>query len=1126
MAFDVQKTNIEITATDKTSAAFNSVKSSIGNLTSQFGALTGIIGAGAFVAFTKRIIDQADSMNDLSKRTGIAVEQIGAWRLATEQSGTSMDALTNALGKGSKYLVQHGDDLKKIGITAKTSEELILQLSGVISQLPSDDPRRVALAMQVLGKSAGELIPLLSEGEQALRKNLDATREWNKLTPEMAKDADEFNDSLAQMKFVSGGLFVNLVGSILPSLNTYLKQLQAVVNEGDWLDKLGFFTLGYVPGKIADKTEKPEVQIQKYTQRIIELKKELAEFSGVKFGYRKDGILAQITEAEAGLAAQRARLPFKVPKRSSAGTSFDATNLDAFLKSDSGGAPKKDAIAERIKALGIENSLLAQGVPLEDARTIARLKADGATDQQIVKMLNATAVQNQFEAAEKAGEKTKQDLIKATEDHAEAMRKMLETADEAVLSAQRDTAESERGLQVMQLGESAVIRMEVARLQEAAASAEQGLAYARLNGLSQENIDFTETQILRLHQLAEARLGLADSTDAKAAFEKEKDRIKDLEKEQKDAAKRVADEQKRLSDSMSQSLTDALLRGFENGKGFAKNFRDTLINMFKSLILQPVIKFLVDSSGISAVLGALGSAFSGGASAATGAGGGGTFGGLLGGIKSIFSGGNDAIVSAIGSLGQSLSAFGSTGTSFIKDIASSLGSFTQLNAGLIANVSAFSGAALSLLKGDFKGAAFQGVGAGIGLALGGPIGGAIGSFLGGALGGMFGGKKKIPRFSSQSITNYSNGAFSTTSGTPVYKALGATGQTTGLNEAFIKMLAPFLESFGVNSDITAKTRVIQKRKASYAEFWGGGISEGVQGSAKTTQKTFEDLIEKVLGSGVAKAIGASALPAGVKKFFDGLTKKEDVAEAINTLVSLKTALVDLPPVFNAIRNAIDTTAYKTSIADLKSRFSAVSTYTSLFYSEQENFDTFTKQLVTQLTALNTVLPSARDQYRALVDGIKVVDEQTSNQFHGLVALAPAMDAYFKQLEAQKNALNDLSALMDESSFKTLFDYNFYKGLADNYGTSFANQYNAGAVPTYGASNNTSVSLPLNVTPSNNTTISTSDPNMLNAMATLIARVDSLQVALNATQVNTKSTAQTLVNVTGNGGDALQTVAVA
>jgi hypothetical protein len=1010
MAFDVQKTNIEITATDKTGAAFNAVKSSLTGLTAQFGALGGLLGAGAFAAMTKRIIDQADSMNDLSKRTGLAVEQIGAWRLATEQSGTSMEALTAALGKGSKYLVQHGDDLKKIGINAKTSEELILQLSGVISKMPSDDPRRTALAMQVLGKSAGELIPLLSEGEAGLRGMLERGRELNPFTADLAKNADIFNDNLAEMKMLSGGLFVNLVANILPSFNTYLKQLQMVVNDGDWMDKLLFFTVGYVPGKIANQTEKPEVQIQKYTQRIVELKKELADLSDGKFGYRKDGILKQIEEAEKGIAAQRQRSRGMISPRGRIGGGVSEEALDSFLKPD-GGAPKKDAIAERIKALGVENTLLAQGVSIEDARTIARLKGDGATDQQIDKILNLTNAQTQYEDAEKKAEKTKLDLVKATQDHADAMQKMLETSDAAVLNAEREYEESQRNLQVMQLGESAVIRMESARLLEAASSAEQGLAYARLNGLSQENIDFTETQILRLKQLAEARLKFANSQDSNAAFEKEKDRIKDLEKEQKDSAKRVADEQKRMADDINRSLTDALLRGFESGKGFARNFRDTLKNMFQTLVLRPAINFALNSTGITGALGGLGSIFSGGASAGIPGASGGGIGGFtstlesLSSLGSIFDTGNRAIVSGIESLGVFLAG---DGTGLGGAFGGMIGQFSSE----IANVLPYAGAAFSLLKGDVKGAAFSAAGTAIGTAIGGPIGGTIGAALGSVVGGLFGGKKQPPR----TVT-----------------------QLPEVNERFIQTLTALTKGFGLDSNITASARYSGRSGGSGYGFLnasvnGAGINEGIRYKDAYGEATMKQFIDTVLVGSVKKAIAAINLPEGIKKFFTDLTKQEEIAATINGLVAMNAQLKTLPPVFDAIRKALNTTDFNIGIAEVQKQFSDTSTFTSLFYTQQEQFTIFTDQLKAQLTDLNQVLPTTRDEYRSIVDAFKVTDEASSKLFGGLVALAPAMDAYFKQLEAQKGLLQPLSTDL----FSTSSDFLAASSLAGN-GKDFTSQ---------------------------------------------------------------------------------------
>lgn len=1005
MAFDVQKANIEITATDKTAVAFNSVKTSIAGLTSQFGAFTGLLGAGAFVAFTKRVIDQADSMNDLSKRTGIAVEQIGAWRLATEQSGTSMEALTSALGKGSKYLVQHGDDLKKIGINAKTSEELILQLSGVISKLPSDDPRRTALAMQVLGKSAGELIPLLSEGEEGLRGMLQRGRELNPVTADLAKNADEFNDNLAEMKLISGGLFVNLVGNILPSFNTYLKQLQMTVNEGDWLDKLAFFSVGYVSGKVADKTEKPEVQIQKYTQRIVELKKELAEFSDGKFGYRKDGLLTQIAEAEAGLAGQRQRLRgnFSPKGKIGGGTSYDATDLDAFLKPD-GGTPKRDAIAERIKALGIENNLLAQGVTVEDARTIARLKADGATDQQIVKMLNLTNAQTQYEDAEKKAEKTKQDLIKATEDHAEAMQKLLQSSDDAVATAQAQYLESERNLQVMQLGETAVIRMEAARLLEAAASAEQGLAYARLNGLSQENIDFTETQILRLKQLAEARNKYANSQDSTAAFEKEKDRIKDLEKEEKDAAKRVSDERQRLDDINTRSLTDSILRGFEGGKSALRNFRDSAQNMFKTLVLRPSIEFLINKSGITGALGGLGSIFSGGANAGIAGASGGGFGGgfSLSSLGDIFKSSNASLVSGIESLG----AFLSTGTGGLGDV---LGGAIGQYSSQIANVLPFAGVGLQLLQGNVKGALGAGLGAALSLTPLGPVGGLIGSIVGGSL---FGGKKQPPR----TIT-----------------------QLPEVNAQFIEMLTALTKGFGLDSSIRANARYAGRGGGSGYGFFNASVngvqlSENIRYKGAYGEATMKQFIDTVLVGNVKKAIAAIDLPEGIKKFFTDLTKQEEIAATINGVVSLNAQLKNLPPVFDSIKKALDTTDFNIGLAAIQKQFSDTSVFTSLFYTADEQFKIFTDQLTAQLTDLNTPLFKTRDEFRKLIDGFKVTDEESSKLFGGLVALAPAMDAYFKQIEAQQGLLKNLNI----DYFSTASDYLGASALAGQ-GQDFSGQ---------------------------------------------------------------------------------------
>lgn len=84
---------------------------------------------------------------------------------------------------------------------------------------------------------------------------------------------------------------------------------------------------------------------------------------------------------------------------------------------------------------------------------------------------------------------------------------------------------------------------------------------------------------------------------------------KELREANAKSAKEAAEEGKKAADSINKDITDALMRGFENGKGFAENFRDTVANMFRTLVLRPVISAVVSpiSQGITSMMGGMGS---------------------------------------------------------------------------------------------------------------------------------------------------------------------------------------------------------------------------------------------------------------------------------------------------------------------------------------------------------------------------------------------------------------------------------------------------------------------------------------------------------------------------------------
>jgi hypothetical protein len=89
----------------------------------KLGLLAGVAGISWLVSFAKATIDEADALNDLSKRTGASVRDLASLKLAAEQNGTSLDDLAKSMGKlnlsfsqgmnGSKEQAESLNNLKR-----------------------------------------------------------------------------------------------------------------------------------------------------------------------------------------------------------------------------------------------------------------------------------------------------------------------------------------------------------------------------------------------------------------------------------------------------------------------------------------------------------------------------------------------------------------------------------------------------------------------------------------------------------------------------------------------------------------------------------------------------------------------------------------------------------------------------------------------------------------------------------------------------------------------------------------------------------------------------------------------------------------------------------------------------
>lgn len=574
-----------------------------------------------------------------------------------------------------------------------------------------------------------------------------------------------------------------------------------------------------------------------------------------------------------------------------------------------------------------------------------------------------------------------------------------------------------------------------------------------------------------------------------------------------DEIKKQADEMQRqyerTQDILTRTILDSLNDGFgQQGLSIAENFIQTLKNMFKSVVLEPVIRYAINASGLTSLMTGVSNVFSPNATTADG---------LVATqnssiierITESFKSINTTFSSSIEKLGVFLSN-GNGG------LADKIGGFLGQYSNQIADGLGYLSSAYMLSQGNVAGAALTAVGT----YFGGPIGGAIG----GAIGSLFGGKKKIPRFSTQSNTLYNGGDYQTNTFTPMYKPLNAGAQTTGLNEAYFDTLAPLFKAFDIEGQLqSASTRILQKRKASYGNFNsvinGQNIALAVQGSAKNSQATFENLINSVLTTGITNAVNASSLGDGLKSLFDGLTDKTQIGNMINASIILANTQDSLASAYNltadraaavakasglagdslaafvgalsnaslsqqsaasvllkeqaalaeklgvvpttlkafdAMLKAIDTTTAEgqTKFADmfgardrvssLDSAFSAITTArdNAVFglLSESEQMAISQQKLAEAFAEVNAEVPGSRDE---LVKWINGLDMTTEAGLKAAMAVPALVDA-FQAIE--ENANSTTNALREMSRFTNLADYRFYKGVANNYGNTVANDY--------------------------------------------------------------------------------------
>jgi len=204
----------------------------------------------------------ADEILTMSTVTGMSTESLQAYKYAAELVDVSMETLTGSMSKQVKSMAnardgsaKFADAYEKLGVSVadgngqlRDSETVYWETIDALGKI-SNETERDALAMQIFGKSAQELNPLIAQGSEGIAA---LTEEAKRMGAVMSDDSlnalGKFDDSVQRLK-AGAGAAKNAMGTIL------LPQLQTLADDG--VSLLGDFTRGLNEaggdfGKISD----------------------------------------------------------------------------------------------------------------------------------------------------------------------------------------------------------------------------------------------------------------------------------------------------------------------------------------------------------------------------------------------------------------------------------------------------------------------------------------------------------------------------------------------------------------------------------------------------------------------------------------------------------------------------------------------------------------------------------------------------------------------------------------------------------------------------------------------------------------------------------------------------------
>lgn len=226
---------------DRVDKGFSKVNKSGSAFTSTMKALAGVVSVGLFTRLAKGALDFGSTLDDTSKKLGIASEQLQALRFAGEQNGIATDTMDMALqrftrrvaeaiqgtGEAKDALAAMGVELTDWKGNMRPAEDLLADVADAMSLIP-DQGERVRLAFKLFDSEGVQMVNVLGDGSAALREYGQRAEETGRiLNDEMVGKLSEANNAVNELQ----GVLRTELAEAFAELAPYIQQAATYLSE-------------------------------------------------------------------------------------------------------------------------------------------------------------------------------------------------------------------------------------------------------------------------------------------------------------------------------------------------------------------------------------------------------------------------------------------------------------------------------------------------------------------------------------------------------------------------------------------------------------------------------------------------------------------------------------------------------------------------------------------------------------------------------------------------------------------------------------------------------------------------------------------------------------------------------